>query len=78
MKSVDKLVEVVLYDATAGEQTDNNPKSLKDYLTKRGSYGRIFQQDKDGIVLIQSEDELGIEYIAIPNTWIIKQRYYNK
>lgn len=71
--TLEKLVKVKWIDATSAEVDINDiSKNSKDYLTIRYSFGQILVEDKEGIVLINTCDSQGIEYTAIPRSWIKK------
>lgn len=63
-----KLVGIIWEDAITSSFKRSAPKEK--YLITRTSYGKVYYEDENVIVLINTEDEQDIEYTAIPKPWI--------
>lgn len=68
-KKTSKLVSIIWDDAQSG--TITRDEQITNYLIRRVSYGKLLYENDKCVVLINTEDNLGIEYTAIPRPWII-------
>lgn len=73
MKQIDKFVKVEWNDAAdrdfdVGEYENLNPE---EFLVRRTTYGKLYKKNNATIVIIKTEDTVGVEFTAIPNSWII-------
>ncbi len=79
MKSPKTLTEVVWDDAIEGEEEVVDIRDLrgKAFLCRTHTYGRVYHEDKDVIVLCHYETSLdNVEYVAIPKNWIVSRKDY--
>ena len=76
MGLVTNLVSVTWLDAadhTDISLTDLGNKSPKSWLMKRTTYGKLFKENKDVIILIRDQDsEDDCEITVIPKPWVIE------
>jgi len=65
------IVEVFWMDAKGeihGDKTELANKPVKDLLEKTFTYGILYKQDKDGIIILQENSESeGCDYTVIPH-----------